>query len=101
MSDFQVLQEISLRLRQILFQGLRGNDEVGSKFTSINAISLGSPAQLAGGDLDVSQVLLSLFLYQVLPNPSLNNRPLIPYGVGRQVYPPLSLDLFYLLTPFS
>jgi hypothetical protein len=101
MSDARVLQEISRYLRGILFDSLRGEDELGSKFTVVNAISLGSPVQLADGDLSAASVLLSLYLYQILPNGQLNNQALIPYGNGRMHYPPLSLDLYYLLTPLS
>lgn len=101
MSDARVLQEISRYLRAILFESLRGSDELGSKFTSENTISLDSPAQLASGDLSATSVLVSLYLYQILPNGQLNNQPLIPYGNGRMHYPPLSLDLYYLLTPLS
>lgn len=102
MSDYRVLQDLTLHLRQLLFQGLTGDDEVSGNFTSINTISLASPAQLADGSgSGVSQPLLSLYLYQVLPNAHLNNRPLVPVSPGEQRYPPLSLDLFYLLTPLS
>lgn len=98
MSDYRVLQDISLHLRGLLFDGLSGDDEVSSSFTSENNISLASPAGLADGNSDV---LVSLYLYQVLPNPHLNNQGLIPIGNDQQQFPPASLDLFYLLTPMS
>ena len=98
MSDYRVLQDISLHLRGLLFDGLTGDDEVGSSFTSESNISLASPAALSEGNADV---VVSLYLYQVLPNPHLNNRALIPIGNDRQQFPPASLDLFYLLTPMS
>jgi hypothetical protein len=97
MSDHRVLQEISLLLRSLLFDGLQGDD-----FTSVNSISLESPATLKANPPGNGQPpLLSLYLYEVTPNAHLNNRPLIHVGVGRQEYPPLSLDLHYLLTPLS
>jgi hypothetical protein len=101
MSDGHVLQEVGRYLRGLLFAGLRGNDDLGSKFSTVNSISLGSPAQLTDGDLSTTSVLLSLYLYQIQPNGQLNNQALIPYGDGRTHYPPLSLDLYYLLTPLS
>lgn len=102
MSDFRVLQEISLHLRQLLFDELHGHDVASGSFTSINNISLASPARIADNSAPhASQALLSLYLYQVVPNAHLNNRPLIPAGAGQQRYPPLSLELFYLLTPLS
>lgn len=102
MSDYQALQDMSLYLRQLLLEGLRGNDAVGSRFTSENNISLDSPARIADNSApNASQALLSLYLYQVVPNAHTNNRSLIRTGAGQQDYPPLSLDLFYLLTPLS
>jgi hypothetical protein len=101
-SDFRVLQDVSLNLRQILFEGLNGTDELGSRFTSQSNISLDSPAELdESNGAATAQVLLSLYLYQVLPDPHLNNRPLTSNGAGQQHYPPLSLYLSYLLTPMS
>ena len=98
MSDYRVLQDISLHIRGLLFDGLAGDDEVGSSFTSENNISLDSPATLSDGNSDV---LVSLYLYQVLPNAHMNNQNLIPIGNDQQQYPPVSLDLSYLLTPMS
>jgi hypothetical protein len=68
MSDGHVLQEVGRYLRGLLFAGLRGNDDLGSKFSTVNSISLGSPAQLTDGDLSATSVLLSLYLYQIQPN---------------------------------
>lgn len=100
MSDFQVLQDISLHLRQVLFNGLTGNDVASGAFTAVKNISLASPARIADKSAPgAAEALLSLYLYQVTPNPHLNNQPLIPAGPGQQHHPPLTLDLHYLLTP--
>jgi hypothetical protein len=99
-SDFRVLQEISRFLRRLLFDGLSGNEIANGAFSSIGNISLASPEGLSD-DNNTSGTLLSLYLYQVVPDTQLNNHPLIPAGAGRQVYPPLSLVLHYLLTPLS
>lgn len=102
MSDFRVLQAISRYLRQLLFDGLSEADVAEGSFTSINNISLASPPRIADKSApDASHALLSLYLYRVSPNAHLNNRPPIPAGPGQQHYPPLSLDLSYLLTPLS
>jgi hypothetical protein len=45
--------------------------------------------------------LLSLYLYQAAPNAHLNNHTMIPVGPNELRHPPLSLDLYYLLTPLS
>ena len=100
MSDYRVLQDISLHLRRLLFEGLRGNDPVGALFASETNISLDSPARIADRSApNADQARLSLYLYQATPNAHINNRPMIPAGPGRQQHPPLSLNLYYLLTP--
>ncbi len=102
MSDYRVLQDISLYLRRLLFERLTGNDSVASQFASENSISLDSPPRIADNSApNADQARLSLYLYQVTPNAHLNNHPMIPAGFGRQQYPPLSLNLYYLLTPVS
>ena len=102
MSDYRVLQDISLYLRRLLFESLSGNDSVASEFASENSISLDSPPRIADNSApNADQARLSLYLYQVTPSAHLNNHPMIPAGPGRQQYPPLSLNLYYLLTPIS
>ena len=100
MSDYRVLQDISLHLRRLLFESLRGNDSTGSQFSSENSISLDSPPRIADKTApNANQARLSLYLYQLTPNAHSNNHPMIPVGPGRQQFPPLSLNLYYLLTP--
>jgi hypothetical protein len=102
MSDYKVFRDITLYLRQQLFDGLNNVEGIG--LTNISAISLDSPVKLSDGNGtggEHSQVKVSLYLYQVLPNAHINNRQLIPSNNGEQHYPPLSLNLFYLLTPLD
>jgi len=102
MSDYRVLQEISLHLRRLLLESLSGLDPIGAQFSSENSISLDSPPRIADQSApNAGRACLSLYLYQVAPNAHINNHPMIPAGPGRQQYPPLSLDLHYLLTPVS
>ena len=101
MSDYRIIQQVALLLRELLFEGLSGDDEVGQKFTTLQNISLASPVQLNGEVGPDAAVLLSLYLYQVTPNGQLNNHPPIPHGLSEQRHPPLSLDMCFLLTPRS
>lgn len=102
MSDYRVLQDISLHLRRLLFESLRGNDSVGTQFSSENSVSLDSPPRIADNSApNAGQAGLSLYLYQVTPNAHTNNHPMIPAGPGHQHYPPLGLNLYYLLTPVT
>lgn len=104
MSNSQILRNISLQLRRALWQGLRGDEAVGGDLIGEGSISLDSPERLAdngGTGGNQGQVVVSLYLYQVLPNAHLNNRPLLSDSSGQQHYPPLTLNLFYLLTPLG
>lgn len=44
---------------------------------------------------------VNLYLYQVLENPFAKNQPWKSTNKERQQYPPLALNLYYLLTPYS
>lgn len=44
--------------------------------------------------------MLNLFLYQVMENPFAKNQPAIPRGASELERAPLSLNLYYLLTPY-
>ncbi len=58
-------------------------------------ISLESPADLIGNDA----VRLSIYLYRIVEDPNTKNRFMVQ-GNGAQLRKaPLSLDLFYLITP--
>jgi len=58
---------------------------------------------LSPADASSQQRRINLFLYRVVPNPHLNNRDYQPKpGAPNQLmYPPLPLNLFYLMTPFA
>jgi len=70
---------------------------VGEMVPATN-VSLISP-----GDTSGQNKRINLFLYRVVENPHLSNRDWLPKpGTTNQlVYPPLALNLFYLMTPFS
>ena len=65
-------------------------------------ITLDSPASLPassnGGD---SFAAVNLYLYQVTENPFTKNQPWVTRPDGVQEYPPLALNLYYLLTPYA
>jgi len=63
-------------------------------------ITLDSPATLpTGGEADFKK--LKLFLYQVLENPHAKNQPWLTPTATTQEYPPLAINLYYLLTPYA
>jgi hypothetical protein len=101
-SDFRVLQELSHFLRGLLLVHLVELDALNQRFTAVNNISLDSPARIADGSApNAADARLSLYLYQATPNAHTNNRGYIPAGAGVRRFPPLSLNLYYLLTPLN
>lgn len=64
-------------------------------------VTLDSPASLQGPANDDSFARVNLYLYQVLENEFSKNQPWPTRPTGELNYPPLTLDLFYLLTPYA
>jgi hypothetical protein len=63
-------------------------------------VTLDSPANLqTGGDEAFARI--NLYLYRVVENPNAKNQPWRTLPSGRQQYPPLALNLYYLLTPYA
>lgn len=60
-------------------------------------ISFNSPADMKNSD----KTGLSLFLYQVAENIHTRNRSPEPHGPEQLAFPPVILDLHYLLTPYG
>jgi hypothetical protein len=105
-SGYTIIFEVSKLLRRTLWNGFnRTTLEDGSKDTTLaqyvsneEAIVLLNPADAVG---DRNERRLSLWLYQVQENSFMRNQP--PLRIQQQDdtvrFPPLVLNLFYLLTP--
>jgi hypothetical protein len=95
MSDYTVLAEVGESLVRVLWQEIEFDTQVNALIDNENRISLQSPADLVGND----DVRLSIYLYRIVEDPNGKNRFPVQ-GNGAQLRkPPLSLDLFYLVTP--
>lgn len=63
-------------------------------------VTLESPATLpTGGEADFRK--LNLFLYQVLENAFAKNQAWTSVSSAVQEYPPLTINLYYMLTPYA
>jgi hypothetical protein len=95
MSDYTVLAEVGETLVGVLWQEIQLDPQVNALIDNENRISLESPADLIGNDA----VRLSIYLYRIVEDPNTKNRFMVQ-GNGAQLRKaPLSLDLFYLITP--
>lgn len=103
MSSYSIIYEVSKFLQETLWAGFDGDSTVTQFVGTQASIVLMNPAETAAN----TDRRLSLWLYQVTPNEFLQNRPALrpqPRGGARSdddtiQYPPLALNLFYLLTP--
>jgi hypothetical protein len=95
MSDYSIISELGDSLVSLLFSELNHDPQMTALIDSADRISLESPADLQNNN----SVRLSIYLYRIVENPYLKNRfPLEGRG-GTQRKPPLTLDLYYLITP--
>lgn len=101
-----VIGQVSEYLRHVLWLGLSSGAGTNSLVTNELNIVLSNPSQAPGigsGNVPATRQV-SLWLYQVLPNEHLRNAA--PVRVrdasgddSAEFYPPLALNLYYLLTP--
>ncbi|MBN1181700.1 MAG: DUF4255 domain-containing protein [Bacteroidales bacterium] len=61
-------------------------------------VTLDSPAELKGNS---EYKKINLYLYQVLENAYSKNQPWLTDVSGKKQYPPLALNLYFLLTPYA
>jgi hypothetical protein len=98
MSDFRILQDLSLHLQALLFNGLSA---AGAPIVARDRISLLSPPQIEALSADDgNQLRLSLYLFHVQPNGQLNNDRFIRIG-NTQYASPFYVDVAYLVTPVA
>lgn len=98
MSSYTIILEVSKFLRRTLWNGFKDDTTLTQHISEEGAIVLLNPADAAS---NMNDRRLSLWLYQVQENPFMRNQPpsRIPQQDDTVRFPPLSLNLFYLLTP--
>ena len=97
MADYHVIARVGQMLKGLLWQGFDADQEVRPVVGNEEAIVVDSPSETARD----SSNRLSVFLYQITEDPYMKNAPMVQ-GVtpSGQAFPPLALDLHYLITPF-
>ena len=89
MSSPSVISEVSDLLKTVLKEGL-------TTLTDPNpTVELSNPAD------ETADKTLSIWLYQVTPDPHLRNAPNVRTNTDSERVTPLALDLLYLLTPLQ
>jgi hypothetical protein len=98
-SDYVVVAATSRALQQILWEAFANDPLINPIISSREEIVFRNPTQTA---MD-SANRLSLWLHQVNENEYVKNQPMLHGNNGHEQlrYPPLALNLFYLVTPFA
>ncbi len=98
MSAFTTISDLSVELRRRVHGALRSAPGVAMGTADPDAdVTLFPP----GHDDLPDSALVSLFLYHVAPDGHLRNLPRLPVGAGALRFPPLTLQLLYLVTPLD
>ena len=90
MASFTVIRDVGESLKTFI-QG------AVSELSAADAVVFDSPAELT----PAASPKLSIFLYKVMREPNLRNLSPAPISVTEMGYPPLVIDLMYIMTPFS
>ncbi len=104
MGNYKVINAVGETLRQVLLSEMK-NDTAAYGPTGIikseDQVTLDHPYKLLGDSGEPKNNSLSLFLYRVMENPDLKNQRPIASGASTYAYPPLELNLHYLITPLT
>ncbi len=96
MGDYSVIADAGQSIINVLWEEIQADAQVNALITSEAAISLESPADLVGD----TSARVSIYLYRIVEDPYMKNRfQSVPGSGGSERKPPLTLDLYYLVTP--
>lgn len=95
MSDYTVMADVGDSIVKLLWDEMQNDPQVNALIDNQNRISLQSPFELSNNNA----VRLSIYLYRIVEDPYTKNQYGVP-GTGLKTRrPPLTLDLYYLVTP--
>jgi len=98
MSSYKVISEVSKVLRQILWAEFSADPVVSDIIRAPQEIVFKNPTETAADTAN----RLSVWLHQVTENEFVKNQPMVrANGPESARFPPLALNLYYLVTPFA
>lgn len=102
MSHYPVLRDVAATLRDLLWADMQADNTITQIIPNQQRITFDLPSRLVRDD-QAQEDRLSIYLYRVCEDADMKNRPPQPdrLAPNQLRYPPLSLDLFYLITPLS
>jgi hypothetical protein len=93
MSNFKVIGDIGETLKDLL------NDDAHWQDITKPDITLKSPKEIKDQGENIN--IISIYLYNIIENIHFINKELQKIDYTTLHYPPMAIDLFYLLTPFG
>jgi hypothetical protein len=96
-SDYKVIAEVGQSLINVIWEGIQADPDLVALISNINLLSLESPAEHQQNTTDTA--LVSIYLYRLSENAYMKNRLPVEGTGGRVRKAPMTLDLFYLITP--
>lgn len=103
MSEYKVINAVGETVKALLWSMMQYDSTIaGSSGMNLtdDQISFEPPFKLVK-DTDADKNYLSLYLYRIVENGDMKNRPPEQINTSFLRYPPLSLNLFYLITPLT
>lgn len=101
MSEYKVFTAVDKTIRKLLWSAMQYDSEIVTPILSAEEQISFEPITKLIKETDSNQNYLSVFLYRIVENADLKNRPLERLDTRYLKYPPLSLNLFYLVTPLT
>ncbi len=90
MGSLTVLRDVNETIRKLLKQNI-------SELSDENSIIFDSPGEIES----TTTPRLSVFLYNISENSYLRNTEPEPVNLNQMQYPPITLDLYYIFTPYA
>ncbi len=94
MSSYTAIEDAGITLLNLLKNNMKNMGDIIPENQIDTSIILGSPGKAE----EMDGVRISLFLYQIVENIHLKNQEMQRIGISTENYPPISLDLYYMLT---
>ncbi|MFB2835337.1 DUF4255 domain-containing protein [Floridanema evergladense] len=99
MSQYQVVNSVGITLRELLWSEMQPDSTISSLIDEQNIVF--EPPYQFISETEPQTNRLSIFLYRVLENSDMKNRNPELINGNSVRYPPLFLNLFYLITPLT
>ena len=93
MAGYSAVRDAGKTLSSLIWNNIKNDRQITLIISSENQIALSSPEEMT------PDKKLSLFLYQIVEDSYQKNQENLPSSPEEMKYPPIYLNLFYMITP--